>query len=130
MWAQISSWPQGLSTRRGSTVCSLDGRSDEGVELRLSLEVLQVPGCRVFRREAAHAHPIPGSLARDVRLDHKRGIALGAKTSGEPVRFGAMLGCRQLKGELAVLAGLFRTALRLGNSVFEARVLGHSSGRN
>src|SRR5215470_709787 len=70
VWALISSYPQGVSTRTGLVAgMSVRGHHDCG-GAQLALDVRAVPAGRLCVAEGSHPDAVPGPLGSEGGLDH------------------------------------------------------------
>src|SRR5947207_249959 len=80
--AQISSWPQGFSTRTGfcsAMFTTSPGRHHHGRAAYLALDVAAEAGGGVLVLEGADADTVPDALAAEVGFDHVRLEACGPR---------------------------------------------------
>src|SRR5437763_2226934 len=101
--AQISSWPQGFSTRNGfcSAIATSPGRHHHGRTAHVALDVGAESARGRLVLEGADAHAVPRALAAEVGLDHVRLETGGAGLALHPLRFGPILRGADLHGEFA-----------------------------
>src|SRR5258705_10233883 len=128
VWAQISSYPQGFSTRTGLMAGMSAGGHHHGSGTKLALDVRAEPVGGIAARKGADPDAGPGALGAQVRLHHV-GLEAGSARAGLDARgLGPVPRSPHLDRECAQVARRGREHGRRRRDLRGPRRRGHHGG--